>query len=302
VRIEYYSSGGKPQYSLSVYPTPGDYQHRFLLDQERFIMDVCKLDGVYIDEFSEAWSENSILTQGKSEFGEKVWDGVTVDIDPATGEITSKYVDCSYAGLPSRLEIAKAVIRRKKFMVANTYSTSTEEQSLPTNRFAEKFSVIDLGSLAAGQKPPLLPSMSEGWFGTPIGLGVRNGGKYASTATGLMLGVMDYLRHGMLLYYYDWVFPDVPESSGEYGPVTHSFPVTIQEMHEGWIKGRERIISCVSFETDWSKPSLPRVLFFDINGRQIPDHAPASITRSANSGTWHVKTAIQDWAEFAVVE
>ena len=91
------------------------------------------------------------------------------------------------------------------------------------------------------------------------------------------------------------------------------FPFTPVEFHEGWVKGKERIVSCVSFETDFvrepptglkypgpANPAPPKVLFFDIHGRQFL--APQKVQVTLRNAKWHVKTMIDNWREFAIVE
>ena len=117
-----------------------------------------------------------------------------------------------------------------------------------------------------------------------------------------MLTIISYLRHGLLYYHY--AYPDLPESgpgSGEYGPINHMFPLTPIELHEGWIKGKERIVAACSFETDWSKPSAPALILFDIHGRQVAADGRLRVSRRKGD-LWHVKVSIDDWGEIAVIE
>jgi len=159
VRIEYYQRGGKPQFSLGVYPAPGNYQHRFLVEQAKFILDDVGLDGFYIDEFSQAWGD-TIRSYGG-------WDGFSVDVDPATGEIAQKFTDCGLAGIKPRLDIIRTALGRKRNITANTFSTSLAEQRLPAQRFAETQGSAHLDLLQPGKKPPFVGSIFAGVLGSP---------------------------------------------------------------------------------------------------------------------------------------
>ena len=290
--IERYTRAGKPQFALAVYPAPGNYQHEFLLEQAKFLIDEVGLEAIYIDEFSQAWSQSIRSYEG--------WDGVSADIDPATGRIRRKFVNCGLVGIRSRVEFINYVLSRGKVLYANTYATSRAEQSLPVNRFWEMQSYLDLDGVETGKEPPLVFEMCQGVLGSPLGLGVTAvPGK--SKAEGLMLGMMSYLRHGLLYVHY-W-YPDLPETgpgSGEYGPINHMYPMTPVELHKGWIKGKERIIGCVSFETTWDMPRRPKVIFFDLTGRQ--KQAPGKVRVAGERGNWQVSAELDDWREFVVLE
>ncbi len=294
VKIEYYKRGGKPQYALGVYPAPGNYQHRFLLQQAKFLLDDVGLDGFYIDEFSQSW--------GHPIRGYSRWDGSSVDVDPATGEITQKFTDCGLVGKQPRLDIIRAALSRGKTIVANTYATTLAEQSLPAQRFSETQGETNLDLVKPGQQPPFVDSIFSGVLGSPIGLGALPSRGQPDLAQGLMLTLISYLRHGLLYYHY--AYPRLPESgagSGEYGPVNHMFPITPVELHAGWIKGQERIIAATSIDTQWSKGSAPRVVVFDLHGRRVAPGTRASIRR-IKGNLWRIRLKLHDWSEIAVVE
>jgi hypothetical protein len=62
----------------------------------------------------------------------------------------------------------------------------------------------------------------------------------------IMRMLIAYLRHGALAYLYDTNIPLEGPASGEYGAFNHMYPITPVELHEGWILGKERIITAVS--------------------------------------------------------
>lgn len=290
VAIEYYRRGGKPQYALAVYPAPGNYQEKFLLEQAAFLMDEVGLDGFYIDEFSQAW--RTIRSY-------EGWDGVTVDIAPATGKIVGKCVDCGLAGIRSRVAIINAASGRGKIVVANTYATAAAEQALSAQRFAEVQGHVRGGMAEAGKKPGFVPHVFDGLLATPIGLGVVRQEGDTDLAATLMSATRCYLRHGALIYHY--AFPDLPESgtgAGRYGPINHMFPITPVNVFEGGIVGRERTITCISGRHAWSGAHKPNVLVFDNRGRAKT--GKTKIEKSADG--WTVDLQIADWADIAVIE
>jgi len=293
-------------YALGVYPTSSNGFYNFLMNQNAFIMDDCGMDGFYEDMFSNAWYGISQCSYGNT--GELQWDNYTVNINPTTGAIETtngKKVDCSLVGITPRVNIMNAAVNRGKGMTANTWATSSAEMSLPTCRFWETWMSTYPDLLAAGVEPPFDSAMFAGGHGTPIGLGAMDWVEPNDAAQGLMMCLMKYLRHGMVYYHYD--YDDLPASgngAGEYGPVNHMFPCTPQELHKGWIKGNERIITCVDISNvSWNNSSIaPLVHFFDIHGYEVAADASTYATITGSAGSWVVSIALSDWNEFCVIE
>ena len=130
---------------------------------------------------------------------------------------------------------------------------------------------------------------------SPIGLGVIPPPGETDTARTLTKAIINYLRHGMVYYHY--VLGDIPQSgpgSGEYGPINHMFPITPVELGKGFVIGKERIVTAVAGTFQWLHDSKPRVLVFDIAGRQT--EAPVTIDGKS------VTIQIEDWEYIVVVE
>lgn len=292
LKLELYSRGGRPQTSLSVYPRPGNFQHGFLLEQVRFLLDEVGLDGFYIDEFSQSWTGSGI----RSYEGE---DGLSAEVDPGTGCLGRRFVDCGLAGIETRVELCKYALERGKLVVANTYASSMAEQALAMQRFAETQGMFDPMAVADGEKPPLNPLLLRGALASPIGLGIVGASGKRDAARRLMKAVVFYLRHGLLYYHY--ALEDLPESgegSGEYGPVNRMFPLTPVALHEGWIEGEERIITAVSGDFRLAVKEKPAVHLYDLSGREKPPR----FALEADERGWKVAVRLRDWAEIAVIE
>ena len=58
-----------------------------------------------------------------------------------------------------------------KIVVANTYASSMEEQSLPANRFSETQGMFDPMLTPDGEEPPVYTPMLRSSLASPIGLG-----------------------------------------------------------------------------------------------------------------------------------
>jgi hypothetical protein len=78
------------------------------------------------------------------------------------------------------------------------------------------------------------------------------------------------------------------------------YPITPIELHRGWVKGKERIVSCVSYTTTWDRQEAPKALRFDAVGREIP--VGDAVTVTGEAGAWNITVKIDDWKEFLIIE
>jgi hypothetical protein len=109
--------------------------------------------------------------------------------------------------------------------------------------------------------------------------------------------VIHYLRHGLVCYMYISDFPESGEGSGDYGPFRSMFPITPIALHEGWVEGRERIITCVSGDYLWKGTARPQVLLFDHVGREKTHKFEIARTERG----WNVAIRLADWQDMAIV-
>ena len=297
--LYYRGDDGKlPLMAVVVLPAPGNGQMNFLMEQARFIMDQVGLDGIYLDGTCP-------VRDGRYSYGQ--WDGVTVDIDAQTGHVTRRYTDGTLVmGDVPCTELFTYVLDRGGTMIGNGHHYSEQTQAIPMPRFQETGGAYDPLAIGKGQKPPFVPVLHQYChLGAPVALAnpVEAYGENATRnyAEFVMKSVITHLRHGVLFYYFNTEIPEEGPGSGAYGPVNHMFPTTAIELHEGWILGKERIITARSIDdVAWEKDGKPIVTLFDIKGREVKGRDIARIAERA--GTWSVSIALNDWEEIAVVE
>ena len=260
--------------ALMVYPYMGSSQHKYLMDQVRFLIEEVCSDGVYFDTFN--W-----ITPDYSR-----WDGVSADLDPRTGQIKRTYTNCALAVEPVQAELFKYILDRGGYVVRNAPSAGRETRSLPAFRLME----TQVTSLVPGEKPPLSKRIASGHLSTPLAMM----GMWGEPEK-IYRGVITYLRHGMLCYFYN---TRIPKEKGDFGPFRHMFPFTPVALHEGWVEGKERIITCVSGAYLWKDEAKPAVYCFDRVGRAT-EHTTA--IKKTPQG-WTIKMKLKDWEEIAVIE
>ena len=138
---ELYYRGKKRDFSMMailVYAAPGNELMNYWLDQAHFMMEEVGLDGIYIDQFSLAFTttpDYSEPTKVSQRYSYDRWDGLTVDIDPATGKIIRRYTDGAFVGVGVRKALMEYVLSQGGIMVANTHCAVEELQSVPVVRF-----------------------------------------------------------------------------------------------------------------------------------------------------------------------
>ncbi|MBI4027760.1 MAG: LamG domain-containing protein [Verrucomicrobia bacterium] len=267
----------RPVTALVVVPSPGNYQEKFLMEQVKFLIEEVGLDGVYFD----TWGWGPDYTK---------WDGLSVDIDPASGQILRKHTDTHLATAKVRLKIARDLLARGKAMFLNGGNALVRaDQDLPIVRLIEN----DIAPFKAGEKPPLNARMVKCQLGSPVVMMGEFGG-----AAAVYRAVITYLRHGVLCSYYNTRFPEDGDGSGEYGPFRHMYPITPVALHEGWIEGKERIITCVSGEYLWKGQQQPVLCLFDSEGRTKQHAFHCEKTKAG----WSVQVKLEDWREIGVIE
>ena len=112
-----------------------------------------------------------------------------------------------------------------------------------------------------------------------------------------MRAVIVFLHHRPLYYHYYSGIPETGPGSGEYGHISHMFPITPVRLFEGGIEGKERTITCVYGTYMWKHDRPPRVFLSDEVGREKKhDLNPEKIDRG-----WNIVVELHDWREIAVI-
>jgi hypothetical protein len=285
-----------------VYPMLGNSQYKHMLYQIDYCMDKIGCKGIYMDmfEFDEVVGQSDRGDYGK-------WDGHTVDID-GKGEIARKYTDTSLASIPARKAIVEHILSKGGTAVTNMHPASWEMRTLPYISFAEAdYEVVpDFATfkrLLTPAKPELIPRMAMGHLCSPVTLGLHMwfnevDKDYGRSHRGELIQkyVIVCLRNAQLFYEYGDI-PRAGEGAAEYGIINYMFPFTPVELHEGYMIGKERILTAVSGTFRWNHADKPVVKTFDTKGREkIPD-----VVMKRKGSAWDVTIKLQDWNATAVI-
>jgi hypothetical protein len=253
---------GKPVVNFRSYVRLGTNYYQKLLAGIDGAMDAgCR--GIYFDIFS---------CEGMRTYDR--WDGRTVEIDPENCTVVRKAALLPIIEAPAKKALVEHIVKRGGVVVCNQYPVWEQLQAAPIFSFFEindlDFSPINKGHLAA-----------------PIGLSLSWPPTESSklhTGADLAAAVIARLKEGGLFYYYHTAIKDTDVAT--YELVRHMYPITIEELHAGWIKGKERTITCVPGKYAIGGVKTPQVLLFTKDGRR--SLAPPSSMQNAGKTEWTV--------------
>lgn len=201
--------------------------------------------GVYFDIFS---------CEGMRTYDR--WDGRTVEIAPVNLTVTQKAALLPILEAPAKKVLVDHIVRRGGVVVCNQYPVWEELQTAPIFSFYE-INDIDFTPI------------SKGHLAAPIGLSLSwYPGESPELHSGadLVAMVIARLKEGGLFYYYHTVIKETDVEA--YELVKNLYPITIEELHSGWIKGKERTITCVPGRYKVKGEGRPEVVLFTKEGKR----------------------------------
>ena len=242
---------GGPTQKIFV-PTKNNKYGRDCLDLANWYLDAFDLDGIYIDEINHC--------NGRIYFGTNMWDGVSVELDK-NNNVQRKISYVCLLKLGFTLEFFDNVLnKRGKILVGNFSPETRSERQFRFPRFEETYSHrwIALSHLY-----------------TPIQLGDML--TYRNTPVDMAADQRMALMRGALYYHYLGHTRCSSLSS-------KMFPFTPIELHQGYLVGKERILTAISGDFAWRGERVEALVYvFDELGREVKDYPYA--VRQTNNGT-----------------
>ncbi len=256
---------GTPGYKI-FFPTAMNGFGRATARNVDLMFDEIGVDGVYWDEME--------YSAYQYHYGEP-WDGCSADIDARTHRITRLKSSVALVSQDWRVALAKRILARGP-LIANGPPHTRTVARLKFPRF------VETGS----------PSHCTGaQLFSPIALGDHLTERSEADAYRMMLIALDY---GCLYHWYNdlTVIP-------EYRTLTeHMYPITPMELHEGWIVGKERIITKRSGLFGWGGQSRHEVHAYDENGRELHDFNAPQVER--DGATFSELRLAEGWSAVVV--
>ncbi|MBI5094854.1 MAG: hypothetical protein HZB26_20745 [Candidatus Hydrogenedentes bacterium] len=210
------------------------------------IFDEIKSDGVYWDEHE--------YSRWMYHYGEP-WDGCSADIDPQRMTITRLKSSVTLLSESWRLALAKRILAHGP-LVGNgaPYTRAMAELKFPC--------FVETGSIS---------NCTQAQLYSPIALGDHLTERNERDAYNVMLAALDF---GCVYHWYG----DMTVIPTHYTLTRYMYPITPMELHEGYIIGRERIITKVSGLYGWGDAAAHEVHVFDDAGREAEGFSAPQVT------------------------
>ncbi|MCX7886149.1 MAG: hypothetical protein N3B01_02675 [Verrucomicrobiae bacterium] len=243
---------GQPFYGL-FFPTETNAYGRAVRRNVDIVLNEIKADGVYWDELEySAYAYH---------YGEP-WDGCSADIDPQTMKIRRLKSSITLLSQPWRVALIREIMARGP-LIANGQPHTRTIARLKFPRFVETASI---------------DNCARAQLYTPIALGDHLSERSEEDAYRNMVRALDY---GCVSHWYGdlQVIP-------RYETLTkYMYPITPLELREGYIIGRERILTNRSGLFGWGDRSRHEVHVFDDTGREVPDFKAPTVERDGATFT-----------------
>ena len=190
------------------YPTPGNSFHDALMKSVDVMVDELGCSGAFIDGFLGGYG---------GEYTYDRWDGHTAEMDPQTKTIERKIGSVPLLAQASMAAFSRKLLEKGGMVVAsNTYITRT----------IGRLPIIYKGEVTEGPGLHLAPTCIV--LGNPYAI---------FNEQDVHQDVINKLKWGNLYFYYGekgLTYPSAP---------AQMYPITLEEIHSGYVKGRERLVT-----------------------------------------------------------
>jgi hypothetical protein len=211
------------------------------------ILDEIGADGVYWDEH-----EYSRCLYHYAE----PWDGFSGDIDPVTMKVARLKSSTTLLTESWRLDLARRILGRGA-LVGNGPPLTRAVAALHFPCF------VETGSIS---------NCTQAHLYSPLALGDHLTERSEVDAYGTMLAALDF---GCVYHWYN----DVSVVPAHPHLTSYMFPITPVELHEGFIIGKERIVTNRSGLYGWGDMSEHEVHVFDDTGREATGYATPEVVK-----------------------
>ncbi len=237
----------------TVYPTLENSYGKDYLKLVDFYLNDLGLDWLYWDESNGPGVTHSDISASNQQsrwatYG--IWDGHSADIHRRKKTIETPFALLPLITRPIYAEIMKRVEAKGGFILFNSAATTRQRLAMPS--FSES--------------QDTLTRAYETHLNTPLAYGYGNP---------TMEDLRARLGLGLL---YARTFLDYPSEV-----VAKCYPFTSEELHAGWLKGKERIITMLDGEYGWGEAGATALLYlFDQTGA-LAGETPVTLSESGKT-------------------
>ena len=224
------------------YPTLTNSFSKALLQSVDVMFDDMHATGGFMDGFSKPYAGEETFDQ---------WDGHTAEIDPKTKLILRKKGDVVLLSQDAMIAFARKITGRGGAVIVNN--------AIITRSIGREQIIVD----KENTESPYVHLAQ-----TPVSLG-----RYLSTERDAYLEVLRKLSLGNLHFFYpgDGLWPLNSYVPSHDHVVCQMYPITVQEVHAGWVKGSDRLVTMNSGTYGWpGDRDLHCLHFYDAYGWEAP--------------------------------
>jgi len=256
---------GQP-YDRIYFPTEANYYGSVVIKNVNIILDEIGADGVYWDEHE--------YSRYLYHYGDP-WDGFTGDIDAGDMKIRRLKSSVTLLTEPWRLALAKRILARGP-LIGNGPPFTRAMAALKFPCFVETDSITHC---------------TQAHLYSPIALGDHLTERSEIDAYRQMLAALEY---GCVYHWYNdlTVIPTHPHLT------RYMYPITPVELHQGYVVGKERIVTKISGLFGWADASRHEVHVFDDSGKEAAGFSAPQVSKDGNSYT--ELRLPEDWAAVIV--
>jgi hypothetical protein len=226
------------KYDLPIFiPTIDNKYGKALWGYVKTITDTIGADGLYWDEMSHSFNTYA---------SDAPWDGCSALINPTTHALIKPISNVALVTQPLRLQILDYLRQHGKYFMGNSQAATQTMMQQNMVRF------VETGSYST------LPGAQ---LECPLGLANNHP---EDTQADVAQSVRDMLHYGC--YYYGWTYRRNPPI-WDFEPLM--YPMTPQRLGEGFIIGKERIITAVSGNFAFDDGTHGVIYEVDENGAKV---------------------------------
>jgi len=213
------------------------------------------------------------ISMGSYHFGEP-WDGFTADIDPATHKISRLKSSGALLTQPWILKQVQRILAKRGYLIMNGAPNTDTMTKLHLYRFTETGSIVNCVKMH---------------LYTPVALGDH---LTERTELDCYRGMVSALHYGCVYYWYHDRVPATHKTLTEY-----MFPITPVELGEGYIIGKERIVTAKSGWFSFGDTAKVEAHFYGQDGVEVK----RKLTSQEKGGKTWFKVELVEFESCALV-
>ena len=240
------------------YPTMENSFGKAMIEAMDYMINELGATGMWADGFISGYAQVQDNDDG---YSYDRWDGHSVDIDPETKLVTRKKTCVAWVSLPVLKKVVQMIAAKDGVTIIN------EGPLFPDSRTFWNEEIIT----SCEGRPEALIGIHLGRAPAPLGhRGASMRDKYQD-----MLRTLEY---GCL--YFWWTYK--PLTNDYKTLVEHMYPITIESIHAGTIRGKDRVITKKSGVYGWHEDrSLHKVYRYDARGALFDNRFLTTIDHSS---------------------